>query len=476
MMKTEHASHPVSRRALLRDAACGFGAAALAALLANEQRLTAAPANPLAPKQPHFKPRAKSVIFLFMSGGPSHVDSFDPKPKLDRDHLKPIPFKMEQQFQPTLDYFGNLMKSPWQFRNYGQSGLPVSDLFPHIGQCVDDLCIIRSMVGDGLDHGGALLQMHTGTVNLTRPSLGSWVLYGLGTENQNLPGFITIRPHAAHSGARNWSSAFLPGACQGTPLGTSRTPVSQLRKEAIENLLNKNRTPDEQRYELEMLAKIDRRHARLREYDDRLESRIQTFELAFRMQAEAPEAFDVERESNATKKLYGLDDPQTADFAWQCLLARRLVERGVRFVQCTADDWDQHTELARLHAKNARGVDKPIAGLLRDLKSLGLLDETLVIWGGEFGRTPFMERDGRDHNPYGFTMWMAGGGVKGGMAYGATDDYGYHAVENRVHIHDLHATILHLLGLDHTKLTYRYNGRDFRLTDVHGVVAKDILL
>jgi hypothetical protein len=461
--------HPISRRAWLRDTACGFGALGLASLLSAEE------GSPLSPPKPHFAPRAKRVIFLFMTGGPSHVDLFDPKPLLDRDHLKPLPFKMEQQFQSTLDYFGNLMKSPWSFKQHGQSGLPVSSLFPEIAQTVDELCVLRSMVADGLDHGGAMLQMHTGTVNLTRPSIGSWTLYGLGTENRNLPGFVTMRPHESHSGARNWSSAFLPGACQGTPLGTSRTPVAQLRKEAIENLLMRNRTTEEQRYELDMLAKIDRRHARLREFDSRLESRIENFELAFRMQAEGPEAFDVDRESEATKKLYGLDDANTSDFAWQCLLARRLVERGVRFVQCSVGDWDQHTELARMHARNAHKVDKPIAGLLRDLKSRGMLDDTLVLWGGEFGRTPFMERDGRDHNPYGFTMWMAGGGVKRGFAYGATDDYGYHAVENRMHIHDLHATILHLLGLDHTKLTYRYNGRDFRLTDVHGVVASSIL-
>ncbi len=471
MNRNDRQGRLLSRRAMLRNAACGFGTVGLSAMLAAD---AASIANPLASKQPHFQPRAKSVIFLFMSGGPSHIDSFDPKPLLDRDHLKPLPFKMEQQFQPTLDYFGNLMKSPWPFHKYGQSGLPVSELFPEVAQCVDDLCVVRSMVADGLDHGGALLQMHTGTVNLTRPSLGSWVLYGLGTENQNLPGFLTIRPHSGHSGARNWSSAFLPGAYQGTPIGTSRSPVADLRKEAIENLLSRGRTTDEQRFELDMLAKIDRRHAESRRYDNRLESRIQSFELAFRMQAEAPEAFDIERESEATKNLYGLDDPKTADYGWQCLLARRLVERGVRFVQCTADDWDQHTELARLHAKNAHSVDKPIAALLRDLKSRGMLDDTLVIWGGEFGRTPFMERDGRDHNPYGFTMWMAGAGLKKGFAYGATDDYGYHAVENRVHIHDLHATILHILGLDHTKLTYRYSGRDFRLTDVHGVVAKEL--
>ncbi len=461
--------NPISRRAWLRETACGFGALGLASLLSAEDN------DPLSPRKPHFAPRAKRVIFLFMSGGPSHVDLFDPKPLLDRDHLKPLPFKMEQQFQPTLDYFGNLMKSPWSFKQHGQSGLPVSSLFPEIAQTVDELCVLRSMVADGLDHGGAMLQMHTGTVNLTRPSIGSWTLYGLGTENRNLPGFITMRPHESHSGARNWSSAFLPGAYQGTPLGTSRTPVAELRKEAIENLLMRNRTTEEQRYELDMLAKLDRRHPRLPEFDSRLESRIENFELAFRMQAEGPEAFDVDREPEATKKLYGLDDAKTSDFGWQCLLARRLVERGVRFVQCTAGDWDQHTELARLHARNAHSVDEPIAGLLRDLKSRGMLDDTLVLWVGEFGRTPFMERDGRDHNPYEFTMWMAGGGVKRGLAYGATDDYGYHAVENRMHIHDLHATILHLLGLDHTKLTYRYNGRDFRLTDVHGVVARAIL-
>ncbi len=466
---------PISRRTLLRNAACGFGSLGLAGLLSEQQQALGATLSPLAPRQPHFAPRAKRVIFLFMSGGPSHIDSFDPKPKLDEDHLKPLPFKMEQQFQPTLDYFGNLMRSPWGFRQYGQSGLPVSDLFPETARCVDELCVIRSMVGDGLDHGGAMLQMHTGTVNLTRPSLGSWTLYGLGTENQNLPGFVTIRPHAGHSGARNWSAAFLPGAYQGTPLGTSRTPVEQLRKEPIENLMPSGRTTDEQRYELEMLAKLDRRHAESRTYDERLEARIQTFELAFRMQAEAPEAFDTARESESVQKLYGMDEARTADFGWQCLLARRLVERGVRFVQCTHEGWDQHTELARLHSKNAAEVDKPIAGLLRDLRSRGMLDETLVVWGGEFGRTPFMERDGRDHNPYGFTMWMAGGGVKGGFAYGATDDYGYHAVEDRMHIHDLHATILRLLGVDHTRLTYRHNGRDFRLTDVHGTVAERIL-
>jgi Protein of unknown function (DUF1501) len=454
----------LSRRAMLRGAAGGFGMMGLTSLLASET-----PA--LAPKTPHFAPRAKRVIMLFMDGGPSHVDSFDQKPLLDRDHMKPPPFKLDTTFNPV----GALMKSPWAFKRYGEMGMPVSDLFPNVAQHVDKMCFLHSMVADGLDHGGALLQMHTGTLTLTRPSMGSWVLYGLGTENQNLPGFLTIRPHTGHSGARNWSSAFLPGEYQGTPVGVSRTKLDDLKKEPIENLLPQGLTPEQQRYELDMLRNINLRQADLNKYDGRLEARIQSFELAFRMQAEAPDAFDISKETEATKRLYGVDDPVTADYGWQCLLARRLLERGVRIVQCNSEGWDQHTELARRHAEQARMVDKPIAGLLADLESRGMLQDTLVIWGGEFGRTPVMEKDGRDHNPYGFTFWMAGGGVRRGFRYGSTDDYGYHAVEDRMHVHDFHATVLHLLGLDHTRLTYRYSGRDFRLTDVYGDVAKKIL-
>lgn len=469
----------VSRRALLRRAACGFGSLSVAALCADEAASVAASGleSALAPKQPHFPARAKNVIFLFMHGGPSHVDTFDPKPRLDRDHGKPIPFKRELSF--SNDNLGGLKKSPWAFRQYGQSGIPVSDLFPHVGGCVDDLCMIHSMVGDGIDHSAAILQLHTGAFAFHRPSMGAWILYGLGSENRNLPGFVTIKPTLWQGGARNWSSNFLPGAYQGTPLGYSAIKVDDILQEPIEHLRSRV-TSGEQRYELEFLERMNRRHALDNQEDPKLEARIQAMELAFRMQMEAPEALEVEKESRATKRLYGLDDEVTRDFGWQCLLARRLVERGVRFVQCSSsgetEKWDQHRQLVRRHSESAQETDKPIAGLLRDLKGRGLLRDTLVIWGGEFGRTPYsQEEDGRDHNPYGFTVWMAGGGVKPGFVYGATDEFGYHAVEDRMHIHDLHATVLHLLGLDHEKLTYHYAGRDFRLTDVHGVVAHRII-
>ena len=465
----------ISRRTLLRQTACGFGLLGLTDLLAASSELfSSASLTALAPKQSHFPAPAKRVIFLFMHGGPSQVDTFDPKPRLDRDHGKPIPFERSLSFAP--EDVGGLMKSPFEFKRYGQSGIPVSSLFSRVAAHVDDLCIIRSMVGDGIDHGAASLQLHTGTRTFIRPCLGSWVLYGLGTENQNLPGFVTIKPTFFHGGARNWHPAFLPGIYQGTTIGNSTMKVDDLRKMPIEHLTAPGVTSQQQRYELEMLQRMNRQHTLRNDSDPKLEARIQSFELAFRMQVEAPDAFDVARESEVTKKQYGLDEEQTQDFGWQCLVARRLVERGVRFVQCSHSyKWDQHSELARLHYRNAREVDKPIAGLLADLKARGLLEDTLVIWGGEFGRTPFAQHDGRDHNPYGYTIWMAGGGVKGGMIYGATDEFGYHAVQDRMHIHDFHATILHLLGLDHEKLTYRHGGREFRLTDVHGTVARKIL-
>ena len=471
---------PVSRRSLLRRAAIGFGALGLEALLAEQSGLLgAAPLdNPNAPKQPHFAPKAKNVIFLFMHGGPSHIDTFDPKPRLKADEGKPLPIKREVSFTPP-DEVGGLMPSPFEFTPHGESGIPVSTLFPNIGACIDDLCVIRSMVGDAVDHGGAMLQLHTGAFNFTRPSLGSWVLYGLGSENQNLPGFITIKPTLWHGGGKNWSSAFLPSAYQGTPIGFAPMDVNDIKHEPIEHLANKNLSSEQQRYELEMLQKMNRRHALDKQYDPEIEARIQSLELAFRMQMEAPEALSTEQESAATKQLYGLDDPKTSDFGWQCLLARRLVEKGVRFVQCThsghEEKWDHHRQVARRHYASAKEIDKPIAGLINDLKTRGLLDETLVMWSGEFGRTPFAESDGRDHNPYGYTMWLAGGGVRGGMIHGATDEFGYHAVENRMHIHDLHATVLHMLGFDHERLTYRFDGRDFRLTDVHGTVVREIL-
>ena len=467
---------PISRRALLRQTACGFGVLGLADLLASSTELLAAapPADNANSKPSHFSARAKRVIFLFMHGGPSHVDTFDPKPRLDRDHGKPIPFERSLSFGP--EDVGGMMKSPFEFQPYGESGIPVSSLFSRVAAHVDDLCVIRSMVGDGIDHGAATLQLHTGTRVFTRPSLGSWILYGLGTENRNLPGFVTIKPTFFHGGARNWHSAFLPGIYQGTTIGNSTVHVDELRKTPIEHLTAPGVSSQQQRYELEMLQRMNRQHALRNDFDPKFEARIKSFELAFRMQTEAPDVFDVERESKATHQQYGLDEGRTKDFGWQCLVARRLVERGVRFVQCSHSyKWDQHSELARGHYRNARQVDKPIAGLLADLKARGLLEDTLVIWGGEFGRTPFAQHDGRDHNPYGYTIWMAGGGVRGGTIYGATDEYGYHAVEDRMHIHDLHATILHLLGLDHERLTYRHGGREFRLTDVHGDVARKII-
>ena len=444
-------------------------------LLADEARANPnLNANPLAPRQPHFAPRAKQVIFLFMHGGPSSIDTFDYKPYLRQHNGEPLPIKRPLAFAD--DEPGPLMQNQWEFRPGGKSGIPVSDLFPHVREQVDNLCLIKSMVGEGVDHGAALLQTFTGSSTFTRPSMGSWVVYGLGSENRDLPGFITIKPALAHGGSKNWSSAFLPGAFQGTAIGHSGMKVEDIQGEPIEYLVNQGLSPEQQRYELDMLQSINRRHAAMREHDPDLEARIEAFELAFRMQVQAPEAFEVEREPESVKKLYGLDNPTTADFAWQCILARRLAQRGVRYIQCTHSyKWDQHSDLVNKHTENAAEVDKPIAGLLADLKANGMLDDTLVIWAGEFGRTPVSQGgDGRDHNPYGYTLWMAGGGVKPAFTYGATDEIGYHAVEDRMHIHDFHATVLALLGFEHEKLTYPYTGRDVRLTDVAGNVHKAI--
>ena len=454
-----------SRRQLLQRAGAGFGSLALSALLADETR--AVPAiGPLAPKKPHFKARAKRVIFLFMPGGPSQVDTFDPKPELAKRNGKPSPKLYLGKQRP-------LLASPWKFKKYGQSGLEVSDLFPQVASCIDDICVLRGMVTDDVNHPGGCLQMNTGERVATRPSLGSWVTYGLGTENQNLPGFIAIGPGPLIEGARQYGAAFLPAAHQGTF-------VSDL-KDPIKNLKNSTVTPERQRLELDALRKLNELHGAERADDSRLSARIESFELAYRMQVQAPDAFDLTRETDKTQKLYGLDRKETETFGRQCLLARRLVERGVRFVQLYHttggfQPWDQHGDLKGGHSKNALATDLPIAGLLKDLKARDLLKDTLVIWGGEFGRTPAAEgTDGRDHHPFGFTMWLAGGGVKGGMAYGETDEFGWDAVQGRVHVHDLHATILHLLGLDHEKLTYRHTGRDFRLTDVSGTPVKAIL-
>jgi len=463
----------LSRRALLKQSAVGFGSLALASMLGGETPLAAAPNDPLAPRQPHFPARAKRIIFLFMKGGPSHVDTFEPKPQLDKDDGKPLPFdKPRVQFAST----GNLLRSPWKFKQYGESGLWVSELFPNVARCVDDICMLHSCYGTNPAHGGALLKLHTGSDNFVRPSIGSWVSYGLGTENANLPAFVTICPTLAHGGINNWSSAFLPAVYHGTPLGNASTPSEQAK---VRYINNSKRSRELQRLQLDRLAAMNREHQTQAGPEASLEARIASFELAFRMQNEIPKVEDFSDETEATLKLYGLDNPVTADFGRQCLMARRFAESGVRFIQVTHSDtkvqWDQHSNLKEGHEKNAREVDLPIAGLLTDLKQRGLLEDTLVWWGGEFGRTPVAQgKNGRDHNPEGFTMWLAGGGVKPGFRYGATDEYGYYAQEKKLHIHDVHATILALLGLDHERLTYRYAGRDFRLTDVHGHVATEI--
>jgi hypothetical protein len=465
-----------NRRRMLQAFAGGFGMLGLASVLADEARAEgdAAPADPLAVRPPMYPARAKRVIFLFMSGGPSHIDLFDPKPRLDRDNGNPLPFE-----KPKLERTktGNLLRSPFRFARHGQSGIEVSELLPRLATCVDDLCVIRSMVADNINHNGACLQMNTGEQAFSRPSLGSWLTYGLGSENRDLPGFVVISPAQPAQGAPLWSSSFLPAAYQGTLVADLRKPIA--------DLANPRFSLDRQRGQLDALGQLNELHRAGREDDSRLAARIASFELAFRMQRHAPEAFDVGRESPATKALYGLDDPTTAIFGTQCLMARRLSERGVRMVQVyhtqtakrsSCQLWDQHGGLKTELPNNCAATDRPIAGLIKDLKARGLLDETLVIWGGEFGRTPTAEgTDGREHHPFGFTMWLAGGGVKGGVVHGATDEFGWHAVEDKVHVHDLHATVLHLMGIDHERLTYRHAGRDYRLTDVHGRVVGEIL-
>lgn len=460
----------LSRREMLRLSSVGFGNLALMGLL-QEGSYAGVPAGPLATKPPMVPARAKRVIFVFLHGGPSQVDTFDPKPLLSRDNGKPFPFEKPRIVSSQT---GNLLKSPWEFKRYGQAGIEVSDLFPHVGGCADHLCFIHSMYGSNSRHGGALLELHTGSDTFVRPSIGSWITYGLGTENQNLPGFITVCPTLTHGGVNNWSAAFLPAAYQGTPLGNASIASDQAKIPFIQN----PETPrNVQRIELDLVRQMNVESAARADHDPALEGRINSFELAFRMQMAAPELQDISDETPATLKLYGIDEPKTRNFGRQCLMARRFAERGVRFVQVTHSyKWDQHSDLRRDHAGNAMEVDRPIAGLIRDMASRGLLEDTLVLIGGEFGRTPCAQgTDGRDHNPQGFTMLLAGGGVKPGFRYGATDEYGYYAVENKVHLHDLHATMLHLLGIDHLKLTYRYAGRDFRLTDVHGNVVKDII-
>jgi hypothetical protein len=470
-----YAPAPLSRRDYLRQLGAGFGSLALAGLLAEEKHAAKAhspSANPLLPKPAHFRSRAKRAIMLFMDGGPSHHDLFDYKPFLVRDHGQPLPFKLPRVLS-NADRFGNLLAPLAKFRQRGQSGVWMSDLLPNLAEIADDLCVIQSLHCSNPQHGAACLEWHTGSGTFVRPSLGSWLTYGLGSENQNLPGYITMCQPLASGGVGLYGSAFLPAAYQGTPLGYERMPAAEARFRFIES---QHARPKLQQMELDLIREMGREHLDRSGPDSALEARINSFELAFRMQTEAPEVQDISGESAATRALYGLDDKPTASFGQQCLLARRFVERGVRFVQCNLGGWDHHYNLRSGLPANARQMDKPIAGLIQDLKSRGLLEETLVIWGGEFGRTPVAEGgNGRDHNPYGYTMWLAGGGVRGGLTYGQTDDYGFHAIENKVHVHDLHATILHLLGLDHEKLTYPYAGRNFRLTDVEGRVVHEIM-
>ena len=479
------AASQLSRRNALSRVALGFGGLALNSLVADtgtKERAGDPPASgPLTPRAPHFPPKAKRIIFLFMHGGPSHIDLFDPKPRLTRDSGQQLPFSGSRV---TFAKRGNLMGSPWRFRHCGESGLPMSELWQHLPTVADDLCMIHSLCETNVSHGGACMKMHTGDEAQLRPSVGSWISYGLGTENQNLPSFITICPTSLHGGVNNFGSAFLPAVHSGVALGTPGYPNSAAKNATFDFLSNSRRTSEQQRLQLDLLRRL---YSERSSGDAELDARLASFELAFRMQTAAPDAMDLSLESNATQELYGLNEPDTDNFGRECLLARRFAERGVRFIQVSHahslpfnnEQWDQHSHLVKGHSINVRQIDKPITGLLTDLKQRGLLEDTLVLWGGEFGRTPTVQvgnaEFGRDHHTEGFTMWMAGAGVKQGFRYGSTDEYGYYATENRCTIHDLHATLLHLLGMDHTRLTWPHNGRDLRLTDVYGEVATGIL-
>jgi hypothetical protein len=469
------------RRSFLRDAGCGFGALALAAMLAEDgyaaedgRDKPGRSPDPLAPKKPHFEPTAKRVIFLFMSGGPSHVDTFDPKPELTRLHGQKLP----ESFGPVKTRRGvdknKLLASKRTFKKYGKSGIEVSDWFPHTGGVIDDICVLRGCYGDSVTHPESVYLMNTGSILMGRPSLGAWASYGLGTENRNMPAFVVMPDPGGwpKGGAPAWGNGYLPAAYQGTVVRGGKSPV--------EHLPNPTGISDEQqRRTLDLIAEGNREHLAARGADSELAARIAAYELAFRMQAHAPELIDLTKETEETKRLYGLDQKETTEFGTRCLLARRMVERGVRFVQVYSGDtngWDGHSDLEGNHGKLALASDRPVAGLLTDLKRRGLLKDTLVIWGGEFGRTPMTEgTNGRDHNPHGFSMWLAGGGVKGGQAIGSTDPIGLRAAEGKTHVHDVHATILHLLGFRHKQLTFRHNGRNERLTDNEGDVIDKAL-
>ncbi|MBW3539371.1 MAG: DUF1501 domain-containing protein [Planctomycetes bacterium] len=474
-----HRKFPTSRREFLAHAGGGFGALALSSLLVREGLLgdTATSAalrtnNPVAAKPAHFG-GAKSVIFLFMDGGPSHIDTFDPKPLVNEYAGKPLPQSIERVITPMGVSENPLLASPRKWTRYGECGLPVSEWYRHVGGCIDDICVIRSCYADGLNHVGSVCQMNTGSILAGRPSLGSWVSYGLGSENDDLPAFVVLLDTEKEppGGNRVWGTGFMPATYQGTRFRSGKEPILHLKTpDSV--------SPERQQNKLAFINQLNRRHAAGRLGDADLEARIASYELAFRMQAHAPEAVDLAQESRETQRMYGLEDKTTAAFGRNCLLARRLVERGVRFVQLysgSGSAWDAHAKIEQNHSQHCRETDLPIAALLTDLKRRGLLDETLVVWGGEFGRTPMSEKgDGRDHNPYGFTMWLAGGGVQGGQAIGATDEFGLRAVEDAAHVHDLHATILHAMGIDHERLIYRHQGRPERATVNEGAVIEKV--
>jgi len=472
-----HSAPFLSRRQALQQLACGFGYLAFAGVAA--QAAARANANPLAPRPGHFPARAKRVIFLFMGGGVSHLDSFDYKPALYTHDGKMMDFLDQRAIAKTgAGASGRVMKPLWDFKQRGQSGRWVSELFPHLAKHADDYCVVRSMHTEGVAHGPATLFLHTGTTNFIRPSMGAWVTYGLGTGNENLPAFVSLSPTLANGGPRNYGNAFLPSVYQGTAIGRAGQKAAEA---GMRNVRNLQRTAEQQQRYFDLVRGLNTEQLRAKPGDQELEAVADSFELAWRLQNHAPDAMDISKESKATQALYGIGEEHTDDYGRQCLMARRLAEAGVRFIQVNYSDnsnnpaWDQHSNMPK-HKDHAVRVDKPVAGLLADLKARGLLDDTIVWFGSEFGRTPYAEKNGtgRDHNPTGFSVLLAGGGFKRGFAYGETDEFGHFAVANKVHMHDLHATILHQLGLDHERLTYRHDGRDYRLTDVHGHVVREL--
>lgn len=459
----------ISRRTMLQTSACGFAHLALSSISGLEAASFQRPGS-VSQHRPHFRARAKRVIFLFMWGGPSHVDLFDPKPTLNDRAGSQLHGKDVGLDRGNM---GELLGSPFSFQQCGQSGIWMSHLMPHLAKQADKLCMIRSLHTEGQAHGEALLNLHTGKANLVRPSVGAWVSYGLGDVRDDLPAFITISPPRGHGGVQNYGSAFLPAIHQGMAIGSAETPIS---KAIIPNLVNATQSTQSQRSQLDFVQAMNRRHLLQAEHDPGIEGLIESYEQAFRMQTTAPPVMDLDNESKSTHAMYGIGSDPTDNFGRQCLLARKFAEQGVRYIQVSTNyTWDHHQKVEKGSIDESAKVDLPIAGLLQDLEQRGMLDDTLVLWGGEFGRTPTAEnKNGRNHHPQGFTMWMAGGGVKGGLTYGTTDDFGYRPVMHPVHMHDLHATLLHALGLDHERLTYRYAGRDFRLTDIHGNIVHEL--